>query len=74
MKRRERSVKHRIHETGERSDGKSTILARICQEKHYLKNPVFPLKNRKTQNFSENFAKLHAAATAAAAAVAGAVS
>jgi len=45
-KRRERSVKHRIHETGEKSDGKSTILARISREKHYLKKSRLPAQKQ----------------------------
>ena len=45
-KRIERSVKHRIHETGEKSDGESTILARISREKHYLKKSRLPAQKQ----------------------------
>ena len=56
-KRRERSVKHRLHETGGKSDGKSAFFGEISGKRMISKIPVFPLESGKFQNLGRNFGR-----------------
>ena len=57
-KKRERSVKHRLHDAGGKTDGKSTLFWEISGKSMISKIPVFPLQNGKFNFFCRNFGKL----------------
>ena len=56
-KKRERSVKHRLHDAGGKTDGKSTFFLGNFGEKHDFKNSCFPAPKREISFFLQEFWK-----------------